>query len=81
MGEEGAHAEKFAPHREQTLANWKQVNDEDWDIIQRMQAGMQSPAYPDPLLSREMESNINAFQTLIRTHVGLPGPARTTLVS
>jgi choline monooxygenase len=81
VGEEGAHAEKYAPHREQTLKNWKQVNDEDWDIIQRMQAGMQSPAFPDPLLSRHMERNINAFQTLIRTHVGLPGPARTTLVS
>ncbi|GAA2965592.1 aromatic ring-hydroxylating dioxygenase subunit alpha [Streptomyces enissocaesilis] len=81
VGEEGAHAEKFAPHRAQTLENWKQVNDEDWEIIQRMQAGMQSPAFPHPLLSRHMERNINAFQTLIRTHVGLPGPAATTLVS
>ncbi|MFC7307822.1 aromatic ring-hydroxylating dioxygenase subunit alpha [Streptomyces monticola] len=81
VGEEGAHAEEFAPHRTQTLENWKQVNDEDWDIIQRMHAGMQSPAFPHPLLSRHMERNVNGFQTLIRTHVGLPGPARTTLVS
>lgn len=81
VGEEGAESEDFAPHRAQTLENWKQVNDEDWDIIQRMHAGMKSPAFPHPLLSRHMERNINAFQTLIRTHVGLPGPARTTLVS
>ncbi|TDD37274.1 aromatic ring-hydroxylating dioxygenase subunit alpha [Actinomadura sp. KC06] len=81
VGEEGAYAEEYAPHRRQTLDNWKQVNDEDWEIIQRMHAGMQSPAFPHPLLSREMERNINAFQTLIRTHVGLPGEAKTTLVS
>ncbi|MGC7095073.1 aromatic ring-hydroxylating oxygenase subunit alpha [Amycolatopsis lurida] len=81
VGEEGAHGGEFEPHRAQTLENWKQVNDEDWDIIQRMHAGMRSPAFPHPLLSRQMERNINDFQTLIRTHVGLPGAAKTTLVS
>lgn len=81
VGEEGAHSEDYAPHRRQTLDNWKQVNDEDWDIIQRMHAGMLSPAFPSPLLSRQMERNINAFQTLVRTQVGLPGKAKTSLVS
>lgn len=69
---EAAHEEKFAALREATLVNWKRVNDEDWEIIERMQAGMRSPAFERAMLSAEMEKNINGFQQRVLDAVGGP---------
>ncbi len=72
MGDEAAHSPRFDLHREATLANWRQVNDEDWDIVQKMQAGLSSTAFRGALLSRNMERNIGRFQRLVIQHAGLP---------
>ncbi|WP_344362166.1 aromatic ring-hydroxylating dioxygenase subunit alpha [Streptomyces gobitricini] len=63
----------FDSQRKSTLENWRQVNDEDFDIVQRMQEGCHSPAFERAVLSRRMERNINQFQS----HVSrLTGEAR-----
>jgi choline monooxygenase len=58
---DAAASDAYRAHRETTLANWKRVNDEDWEIIERMQSGMRSPAFERALTSRTMEQNINVF--------------------
>lgn len=71
VGEE-ALSPRFEPHREATLKNWKQVNDEDWEIVELMQDGSRSSAFTNAILSRQMERNINGFQSLVAARAGLP---------
>jgi len=56
--------------REATLKRWKQVNDEDWDIVERVHAGHESPYFRGALLSVQMERNIHEFQNHVRECVG-----------
>lgn len=63
---------RYEPQRQTTLESWKQVNDEDWSIIERMHAGSRSSGFSRALLSRRMEKNINGFQALVVDHAGLP---------
>ncbi|MEU9983101.1 aromatic ring-hydroxylating dioxygenase subunit alpha [Streptomyces sp. NPDC050856] len=67
---DAAHSPAFENQRTATLENWKQVNDEDWDIVQRMQIGCSSPAFDRAVLSRRMERNINHFQENVLQHTG-----------
>ncbi|WP_084792195.1 aromatic ring-hydroxylating oxygenase subunit alpha [Actinopolyspora mortivallis] len=69
-GEEAAHDPRYEGCRKTTLNNWKQVNDEDWDIIQRMQSGMRSSSFERALMSHKMERNINGFQQRVLGAVG-----------
>lgn len=68
VGEEGV-SPRHEKQREATLTDWKRVNDEDWDIIQRMHAGCLSPAFDRAILSRHMERNINNFHELVIKHL------------
>lgn len=70
VGEEGM-SEQRAEKREATLARWKQVNDEDWSVIQRIQKGHESIGFRGPLFSPSLEKNIRDFQLVVSTY--LPG--------
>lgn len=62
---DAAEDDKYAALREQTLQRWKQVNDEDWGIVQNMHRGLSSPGFTRALLSPVMERNIIRFQQQI----------------
>lgn len=56
---------EFEEHRRITLERWKNVNDEDHDIVQKMHHGLASGALKKAQLSPVMERNILRFQNHI----------------
>lgn len=56
---------QFEEHRRITLERWKNVNDEDHDIVQKMHHGLASGALKKAQLSPVMERNILRFQNHI----------------
>jgi choline monooxygenase len=65
-----AFEQRFETQRKATLEDWKLVNDEDWNIVQRIHEGCRSSAFQRAVLSRRMERNINSFQRLVMSRIG-----------
>lgn len=61
----------YQEHRQVTLERWKQVNDEDHDIVQRMHKGLISGALARAQLSPVMERNILRFQNHVLEVTGV----------
>lgn len=62
----------YETQRRAIVQDWERVNNEDWDIIQRMHAGHESLAFSRSLVSTSMEQNVASFQQLILDTVGTP---------
>lgn len=62
---DSANDPSFAPHRDETLARWVTVNDEDHDVVQRMHSGLTKGPFERARLSPVMERNILRFQHFI----------------
>jgi choline monooxygenase len=55
----------FKDERNATLARWKEVNDEDFDIVQRLFAGHESPAYDGARFAPSHEETIHEFHRMV----------------
>lgn len=71
-----AMGEAYAQERTATLERWKEVNDEDHDIVQRLYSGHESPVFPGARFAPSHEETIHAFHRL--TLSALRAPRHTT---
>lgn len=55
---------QFSVDRQATLERWKEVNDEDFDIVQRLHAGSCSTEFPGARFAPEHEQTIHQFHKL-----------------
>jgi len=62
---DGATAEEYAQAREQVFATWKELNQEDVAIIERMQQGRRSPGFDGGMLSPYWDGAIQHYARLM----------------
>ncbi|MFP1728987.1 aromatic ring-hydroxylating oxygenase subunit alpha [Lonsdalea quercina] len=64
IGDDATHS-RFAKDREATLKRWKEVNDEDFEVVSLIHAGNRSEAFSGARFIPEHEKNIYFFQKLV----------------
>ncbi len=67
---DGATAPEYAEGRQRVLDNWKELNDEDIGVIERMQQGRHSDGFDGGVLSPYWDPVIQQFARLMAQEIG-----------
>ena len=60
-----ALSKRFAPARQQIVDLWREVNDQDVAIVERLQQGRTSPAMDGGVFSPYWETTVHRFHQLV----------------